>query len=70
MSLKQLIEDAFEHRADFSPANAPADVRNAVAEALAELDDPRAVLMTRAFAQEARTGNLPYALIIAAAQAM
>ncbi|MFN3585954.1 MAG: 2,3,4,5-tetrahydropyridine-2,6-dicarboxylate N-succinyltransferase [Moraxellaceae bacterium] len=41
MSLKQLIEDAFEHRADFSPANAPADVRNAVADALAELDAGR-----------------------------
>jgi 2,3,4,5-tetrahydropyridine-2,6-dicarboxylate N-succinyltransferase len=38
MSLQQLIEDAFERRADFSPANAPSDVRNAVNEALAALD--------------------------------
>jgi 2,3,4,5-tetrahydropyridine-2-carboxylate N-succinyltransferase len=38
MSLQQLIEDAFERRADFSPANAPGDVRNAVNEVLAALD--------------------------------
>jgi 2,3,4,5-tetrahydropyridine-2-carboxylate N-succinyltransferase len=38
MSLQHLIEHAFERRADFSPANAPADVRNAVNEALAALD--------------------------------
>ncbi|HEX4869576.1 MAG TPA: 2,3,4,5-tetrahydropyridine-2,6-dicarboxylate N-succinyltransferase [Moraxellaceae bacterium] len=38
MSLQQLIEDAFERRAEFSPSSAPADVRNAVNEALAALD--------------------------------
>ncbi|MFZ5562154.1 MAG: 2,3,4,5-tetrahydropyridine-2,6-dicarboxylate N-succinyltransferase [Pseudomonadota bacterium] len=38
MSLQQLIEDAFERRADFSPASAPADVRHAVNDALAALD--------------------------------
>jgi 2,3,4,5-tetrahydropyridine-2-carboxylate N-succinyltransferase len=38
MNLQQLIEDAFEHRADFSPTNAPTDVRQAVAEALDSLD--------------------------------
>lgn len=38
MSLQQLIDDAFEKRAEFSPSSAPADVRNAVNEALAALD--------------------------------
>ncbi len=38
MSLQHLIEDAFEKRAEFSPSNAPADVRRAVTEALAALD--------------------------------
>ncbi|MES2917000.1 MAG: 2,3,4,5-tetrahydropyridine-2,6-dicarboxylate N-succinyltransferase [Pseudomonadota bacterium] len=38
MSLQQLIEDAFERRTEFSPSSAPADVRNAVNEALAALD--------------------------------
>ncbi|HET8731648.1 MAG TPA: 2,3,4,5-tetrahydropyridine-2,6-dicarboxylate N-succinyltransferase [Moraxellaceae bacterium] len=38
MSLQHLIEDAFERRAEFSPSSAPADVRNAVNEALSALD--------------------------------
>ncbi|MDP2226280.1 MAG: 2,3,4,5-tetrahydropyridine-2,6-dicarboxylate N-succinyltransferase [Moraxellaceae bacterium] len=38
MSLQSLIESAFEQRAEFSPGNAPSDVRNAVNEVLAELD--------------------------------
>ena len=38
MSLQQLIEDAFEHRLEFSPRSAPADVRDAVNEALGMLD--------------------------------
>lgn len=42
MSLQVLIEDAFEHRAQFSPKNAPKDVRNAVNEALALLDSGKA----------------------------
>jgi 2,3,4,5-tetrahydropyridine-2-carboxylate N-succinyltransferase len=37
-NLRQLIEDAFEKRAEFTPANAPADVRNAVNEAISLLD--------------------------------
>lgn len=39
MSLAQLIEDAFERRADFSPSNAPQDVRDGVEQALAMLDN-------------------------------
>ena len=35
--LQQLIEDAFEQRADFTPANAPAEVRAAVDAVIAEL---------------------------------
>jgi len=38
MSLQQLIEDAFERRTEFSPANTPSDVRAAVNDALAALD--------------------------------
>lgn len=38
MSLQQLIEQAFENRADFSPSNAPSDVRQAVNDTLAQLD--------------------------------
>jgi 2,3,4,5-tetrahydropyridine-2-carboxylate N-succinyltransferase len=38
MSLQQLIEDAFEQRAEFSPKSAPTDVRNAVNDVLALLD--------------------------------
>ena len=37
--IQNLIESAFEERANFTPANAPADVRNAVNEALAMLDN-------------------------------
>ncbi|PWV61050.1 2,3,4,5-tetrahydropyridine-2,6-dicarboxylate N-succinyltransferase [Plasticicumulans acidivorans] len=37
-ALQTLIEDAFEHRADFSPASHPAEVRQAVEEALALLE--------------------------------
>lgn len=37
--LAQLIEQAFEDRLQFSPANAPNEVREAVAEALAGLDN-------------------------------
>jgi 2,3,4,5-tetrahydropyridine-2-carboxylate N-succinyltransferase len=39
--LQALIEDAFENRADFSPASAPAEVRAAVEEALNLLDSGR-----------------------------
>ncbi len=39
MSLAQLIEDAFERRAEFSPSNAPQDVRDAVVQALDMLDN-------------------------------
>lgn len=39
MSLAQLIEQAFENRADFSPTNTPDDVRTAVGEVLAGLDN-------------------------------
>lgn len=41
MNLQKLIEDAFEHRADFSPSNAPSDIRQAVTETLAALDAGR-----------------------------
>jgi 2,3,4,5-tetrahydropyridine-2-carboxylate N-succinyltransferase len=41
-SLQQLIEDAFERRAEFSPRNAPNDVREAVAAALDLLDSGQA----------------------------
>ncbi len=37
-NLQQLIEQAFENRADFSPSNAPNDVRQAVNDTLAQLD--------------------------------
>ena len=37
-ALQQTIESAFEKRADFSPANAPAEVKQAVAEVLQLLD--------------------------------
>ncbi|RTE86990.1 MULTISPECIES: 2,3,4,5-tetrahydropyridine-2,6-dicarboxylate N-succinyltransferase [Gammaproteobacteria] len=37
-SLQQVIEQAFENRADISPTSAPQDVRDAVTEVLAELD--------------------------------
>jgi 2,3,4,5-tetrahydropyridine-2-carboxylate N-succinyltransferase len=36
--LEQLIDQAWENRADFSPKNAPADVRNAVAEVIEQLN--------------------------------
>ena len=38
MSLQQVIDAAFERRAEFSPASAPTDVKNAVAETLNSLD--------------------------------
>jgi 2,3,4,5-tetrahydropyridine-2-carboxylate N-succinyltransferase len=38
MNSQQIIEGAWERRAEFSPANAPADVRRAVDETLAKLD--------------------------------
>ncbi|KGM06518.1 2,3,4,5-tetrahydropyridine-2,6-dicarboxylate N-succinyltransferase [Methylophaga thiooxydans] len=37
--IQQIIEEAFERRADINPANADSDVRNAVNEALAMLDN-------------------------------
>jgi len=37
-NIQDIIEQAFEDRAGFTPANAPADVRDAVQEALAQLD--------------------------------
>jgi 2,3,4,5-tetrahydropyridine-2,6-dicarboxylate N-succinyltransferase len=36
--LQQIIDQAWENRADFSPKSAPADVRDAVAHVLAQLD--------------------------------
>jgi len=42
MSLADLITQAFEDRLQFSPTNAPQDVRNAVAEALNLLDSGKA----------------------------
>ncbi|HEX2604392.1 MAG TPA: 2,3,4,5-tetrahydropyridine-2,6-dicarboxylate N-succinyltransferase [Oxalicibacterium sp.] len=36
--LEQLIDQAWENRADFSPKNAPADVRNAVAQVIDQLN--------------------------------
>jgi len=42
MSLADLITQAFEDRLQFSPANAPQDVRDAVAEALNLLDSGKA----------------------------
>lgn len=38
MSLQQFIEQAFENRAEFSPNNAPADVKDAVNNVLNQLD--------------------------------
>ena len=38
MSLQNFIEQAFENRADFSPNNAPQDVRDAVNDVLNQLD--------------------------------
>ena len=42
MSLQSLIDSAFERRAEFNPKNAPADVRDAVNEALMLLDSGKA----------------------------
>jgi 2,3,4,5-tetrahydropyridine-2,6-dicarboxylate N-succinyltransferase len=39
--MQKTIEEAFEKRADFSPTSAPADVKEAVAKVLAELDAGR-----------------------------
>ena len=36
--LEKIIEDAFENRADLSPASAPDEVRNAVSDAIEQLD--------------------------------
>jgi 2,3,4,5-tetrahydropyridine-2-carboxylate N-succinyltransferase len=36
--LEQIIDQAWENRADFSPKNAPADVRNAVAQVIDQLN--------------------------------
>ena len=38
MSLQQIIDAAWERRTEFSPTSAPADVKNAVAETLKNLD--------------------------------
>lgn len=38
-NLQTIIEQAFENRADFSPSSAPADVRDAVSQVLAGLDN-------------------------------
>jgi 2,3,4,5-tetrahydropyridine-2-carboxylate N-succinyltransferase len=51
MSLQQLIEDAFERRADFTPKNAPQDVRDAVATALELLDSGEARVAEKLGAQ-------------------
>ncbi|MFP5400771.1 MAG: 2,3,4,5-tetrahydropyridine-2,6-dicarboxylate N-succinyltransferase [Gammaproteobacteria bacterium] len=37
-ALQQIIDDAFENRANLSPASAPAEIRNAVEEVIAGLD--------------------------------
>jgi 2,3,4,5-tetrahydropyridine-2-carboxylate N-succinyltransferase len=37
--LEQFIDAAWEQRAEFTPKNAPADVRNAVADVIAQLDN-------------------------------
>ena len=42
MSLSSLIDSAFERRAEFNPRNAPADVRDAVNEAITLLDSGKA----------------------------
>ncbi|MDN5565638.1 MAG: 2,3,4,5-tetrahydropyridine-2,6-dicarboxylate N-succinyltransferase [Psychrobacter sp.] len=39
MSLQQTIEQAFENRNEYSPANMPADVRNAIEQVLEQLDN-------------------------------
>jgi 2,3,4,5-tetrahydropyridine-2,6-dicarboxylate N-succinyltransferase len=39
MSLQQIIDQAWEHRADYSPKSAPNDLRQAVADVLAQLDN-------------------------------
>ncbi|HWK74576.1 MAG TPA: 2,3,4,5-tetrahydropyridine-2,6-dicarboxylate N-succinyltransferase [Povalibacter sp.] len=41
-NLASLIDSAFERRAEFSPANAPADVRDAVEQAITLLDSGKA----------------------------
>lgn len=49
--LASLITSAFEERANFSPKNAPADVRNAVEEALNLLDQGKARVAEKADGQ-------------------
>ena len=41
-TLESIIDSAFEQRAEFSPKNAPADIRNAVEEAIQLLDTGKA----------------------------
>jgi 2,3,4,5-tetrahydropyridine-2-carboxylate N-succinyltransferase len=48
MSIQALIESAFERRAEFTPKNAPADVRAAVDEALDLLDSGKARVAEKA----------------------
>jgi len=47
MSLQHLIESAWDQRTEFSPTNAPADVREAVEHVLAELDAGRLRVASR-----------------------
>ncbi len=47
MSLQHLIESAWDQRTEFSPAKAPADVREAVEHVLAELDAGRLRVASR-----------------------
>lgn len=46
-ALQSLIENAWEARSEFSPASAPADVRNAVEEVIAQLDSGALRVATR-----------------------
>lgn len=39
MSLQQTIEQAFENRNEYSPANMPQDVREAIEQVLEQLDN-------------------------------
>lgn len=39
MSLQQTIEQAFENRNEYSPANMPQDVRDAINQVLEQLDN-------------------------------
>ncbi|KKW68465.1 2,3,4,5-tetrahydropyridine-2,6-carboxylate N-succinyltransferase [Lampropedia cohaerens] len=46
-ALQSLIENAWETRSEFSPASAPADVRNAVEDVIAQLDSGALRVATR-----------------------